>query len=80
MPQFWQIEATQWINPTHIVHIKDDPTAHPPSLVVLMTAVEPSVRDSALVPYSVALEGAARERVLQYLTDEAARRTTEASA
>jgi len=48
MPQLWKIDATQWINPAHIVHIKDTPDADPPTLVVLMAAVEPSVLDSAL--------------------------------
>jgi len=72
MPQLWKIDATQWINPAHIVHIKDTPDADPPTLVVLMAAVEPSVLDSALVPYSLSLEGPARERVLQYLAHDAA--------
>ena len=71
MPQFWKIDATQWINPAHIVHIKDNPAADPPILVVLMAAVESSVRGSALVPYALSLEGSVRARVLQYLADNA---------
>jgi hypothetical protein len=72
MPQFWKIDATQWINPAHIVHIKDNPTREPPHLVVLMATVESSVRESVTVPYALTLEGLARERVLQYLTRDAA--------
>jgi hypothetical protein len=62
MSQLWQIDATQWINPTHIVHIEDDPTGDPPTLHMTLATVQLTLR----------LDGPARDRVLQYLAHDAA--------
>ena len=62
MPWLWKIDATQWINPTHIVHIEDHPTWDPPLLVITM-AIHAG-------KYEVTLTGEARERLLIYLVRE----------
>ena len=44
MPQFWKIDALQWINPEHIVHVEDSPHLEAPTVRVnggrLYTLVE----------------------------------------
>jgi hypothetical protein len=72
MPQFWKIDALQWINPEHIVHVVDAPHVEPPTVRVKMAAEEPTVQGSGLEPYTLALTGEARERLLAYLTRDAA--------
>jgi hypothetical protein len=71
MPQFWKIDATQWINPTHIVRIEDDHRSYPPTIMIWMAGVEMSARGSAGQPHTVTLTGDARERLLTYLARDA---------
>jgi len=70
MPSFWQIDATQWINPTHILHIEDRPREKPPTLVLWMAAPDTGELSHAVQPYHLKLEGAARETLLAYLARE----------
>lgn len=70
MPHFWQIKATEWINPAHIVHVEDQPRANPPFLVIWMLAVETGEQSNAVQPYVLKLDGAARDTVLAYLARE----------
>lgn len=70
MPQFWKLDALQWLNPEHIVHVEDAPHAEPPTLRVKMVTLEPTVQGSAAEPYTVELTGEARDKVLAYLTRE----------
>jgi len=72
MPQFWKLDALQWINPAHIVHVEDAPQAEPPTLRVKMLMLEPTVQGSAEEPYTLALTGEARDKVLAYLARDAA--------
>jgi hypothetical protein len=44
MPQFWQIDATRWINPAHIVYVEDSPDSSLPSLYMTMVAVTSGLR------------------------------------
>ena len=44
MPQFWKIDALQWINPEHIVHVEDSPHLESPTVRVKMSAEEPTVQ------------------------------------
>ena len=68
MPQFWKIDALQWINPEHIVHVEDFPHLESPTVRVKMSAEEPTVQGSGLEPYTLALTDESRERLLAYLT------------
>lgn len=70
MPQFWKIDALQWINPEHIVHVEDAPHGEQPTLRVKMSALEPTVEGRGVEPYTVALTGEAREKLLAYLARE----------
>jgi len=70
MPQFWKLDALQWLNPAHIVHVEDAPHVEPPLLRVKMVTLEPTVQGSAEEPYTLALTGAARDTVLAYLARE----------
>jgi len=70
MPFFWQIDATQWLNPTHIFHIEDLPRSHPPRLRVWMTASETSELGTAAQSRVLVLEGEARDTLLAYLARE----------
>ena len=72
MPQFWKIDATQWINPEHTIHVEDHPHWGQPTIDVTMTAIQPTLRESALEPYTLTLNGEARERLLTYLAGDAA--------
>ena len=72
MPQFWKLDALQWINPDHIVHVEDFPQVAPPRLHVKMLTLEPTVEGRAEEPYTLALTGEARERLLAYLMRDAA--------
>ena len=56
MPFFWQIDATQWLNPTHIFHIEDLPRSHPPRLRVWMAASETSELGTAVQSTVLVLE------------------------
>ena len=67
MPQFWKIDALQWINPAHIVHVEDCPQYEQPTLRVKMSVQEPTVEGSGLLPYTLALTDEARQRFLAYL-------------
>ena len=70
MPQFWKLDALQWINPDHIVHVEDAPQAEPPTLRVKMLVLEPTVQGSGAEPYLLVLTGEARDTVLAYLARE----------
>jgi hypothetical protein len=70
MPHFWQLDARQWINPVHIVHVEDAPQLEPPTLRVKMLTLEPTVQGNAEEPYTLVLTGEARENVLAYLARE----------
>jgi hypothetical protein len=70
MPQFWQIGATQWINPAHIVHVEDDPTATPPLLSVLLPTPAVGIARPSQEPHKLRLAGESRERLLAYLARE----------
>jgi len=70
MPQFWKLDALQWINPAHIVHVEDAPQREPPTLRVKMLTLEPTAQCSAEEPYTLGLTGEARENVLAYLARE----------
>ena len=72
MPQFWKLDALQWLNPEHIVHVEDAPQVEPPTLRVNMVTLEPTVQGSAEEPYTLRLTGEARYRVLAYLARDAA--------
>ena len=39
MPQFWKLDATQWINPEQIVYAEDHPAWEQPTIDVTMTAL-----------------------------------------
>ena len=67
MPQFCKLDALQWINPEHIVHVEDAPHVEPPTLRVKMLTLEPTVQGSAEEPYPLALTGVTRDKVLAYL-------------
>jgi hypothetical protein len=70
MPQFWKIDAMQWINPEHIIHAEDNPHWDQPTLHVTMAT---HAGESELFkPYRLELGGEARERVLTYLARDAA--------
>jgi hypothetical protein len=72
MPQFWKLDALQWINPEHIVHVEDSPQVEPPTVRIKMAAEEPTAQAHGLEPYTLTLTGEARERLLAYLVrDEA---------
>jgi hypothetical protein len=70
MPQFWQIDPTLWLNPMHIVYVEDNPDRHPPTLYVTTVAVASGRERSSLEPYTQALHGEAREKLLAYLARE----------
>ena len=70
MPFFWQIDAMQWINPTHIFQIEDLPRSNPPLLRVWMTASETSELGTAAQSRVLVLEGEARDTLLAYLARE----------
>jgi hypothetical protein len=70
MPQFWQLDAVQWINPAHIVHVEEDPHGEQPILRVKMLALEPTVTGRGVEPYTLALTGEARATLLAYLPRE----------
>jgi hypothetical protein len=72
MPQFWKLDALQWLNPEHIVHVEDAPHVEPPTLRVKMLTLEPTVQGSAAEPYTLALTDEARDKLLAYLAREAA--------
>jgi len=72
MPQFWKLDALQWINPDHIVHVEDVPQVEPAALRVKMVTLEPTIQGSAEEPYTLVLTGDARDRVLAYLARDAA--------
>jgi hypothetical protein len=50
MPQFWQLDAGQWINPTHIVHVEDVPHGEQPIVRVKMLALVPTVAGRGVEP------------------------------
>jgi hypothetical protein len=70
MPQFWKLDAQQWINPAHIVHVEDVPHEEPPIVRVKMLALEPTVAGRGVEPYTLVLSGEARETLLNYLARE----------
>ena len=72
MPHFLKLDARQWINPAHIVHVEDAPQLEPPLLRVKMLTLEPTVQGSAEEPYTLALTGEARDKVLAYLASHTA--------
>ena len=72
MPQFWKLDALQWLNPEHIVHVEDVPQVEPPTLRVKMVTIEPTIQGSAAEPYTLRLTGEARDKVLAYLARDAA--------
>jgi len=72
MPQFWKLDATQWINPEHIVHVEDRPDWEQPTMDVTMMALQSTMQESGIEPYTLSLTGEARERVLRYLARDAA--------
>ena len=72
MPQFWKIDATQWINPAQIVYVEDHPEWEQPTIDVTMTALQSNSQASGLEPYTLPLTGEARERVRRYLVRDAA--------
>jgi len=71
MPQFWKLDATQWINPDQIVSVEDHPEWEQPTIDVTMTALQSSLKESRLEPYTLPLTGEARERVLRNLVRDA---------
>ena len=70
MPQFWQIDSTRWLNPAHIVYVEDDLDRSPLTLHVTMVAVTSGRERSSLEPYTLTLDGEAREKLLAYLARE----------
>ena len=70
MPKFWKVDALQWINPAHIVHVQDAPHVEPPTLSVKMLTLEPTIQGSAEEPYTLVLTGEARHTILAYLARE----------
>jgi len=70
MPQFWKLDDWQWINPAHIVHVEDAPHGEQPMLRVKMLVLEPTVEGHGVEPYTLALTGEAREKLLAYLARE----------
>ena len=62
----------QWINPEHIVHVEDAPHRDQPTLRVKMSALGSTVEGRGVEPYTLALTGEARERLLAYLARDAA--------
>ena len=70
MPQFWKIDALQWINPEHIVHVEDAPHEEQPTLRVKMLAPAPTVEGHGVEPYTLALTGEVRDTFLAYLARE----------
>ena len=70
MPQFWKLDALQWLNPDHIVHVEDAPQVAPPTLRIKMVTLEPTVQGNAEEPYTLALTGEARDTILAYLARE----------
>ena len=72
MPHFLKLDALKWINPAHIVHVEDAPQLEPPMLRVKMLTLEPTVQGSAEEPYTLALTGEARDKVLAYLASNTA--------
>src|SRR5262245_29126434 len=70
MPQFWKLDALQWLNPAHIVHVEDAPQLEPPTLRVKMLTLEPTVEGRAAEPYTLVLTGETRDTVLAYLARE----------
>ena len=70
MPQFWKIDAMQWINPEHIIHAEDNPHWDQPTLHVMMAI--PTGESTLLKPYRLELDGEAREKFLTYLARDAA--------
>ena len=72
MPQFWKLDATQWINPEQIVYAEDHPEWEQPTIDVTMTALQSSHQESRLEPYTLPLTGEARDRILRYLGRDAA--------
>jgi hypothetical protein len=70
MPQFWKLDALQWLNPAHIVHVEDASQVEPPTLRIKMVTLEPTVQGSAAEPYTLTLTGEARDTVLAYLARE----------
>ena len=71
MPQFWKLDATQWINPDQIVSVEDHPEWEQPTIDVTMTALQSSLKESRLEPYTLPLTGEARDRVLRNLVRDA---------
>ncbi len=72
MPQFWKLDATQWINPEHIIYVEDHPEWEQPTIDVTMTALQSNIQESGLEPYTQSFTGEARDRVLRYLVRDAA--------
>ncbi|HSX77879.1 MAG TPA: hypothetical protein VLQ80_04810 [Candidatus Saccharimonadia bacterium] len=72
MPQFWKLDATQWINAEQIVYAEDHPAWEQPTIDVTMTALQSSHQESKLEPYTLPLTGEARDRILRYLGRDAA--------
>ena len=72
MPQFWKLDATQWINPEQIIYVEDHPEWEQPTIDVTMTALQSSLQESGLEPFTLPLTGEARDRVLRYLVRDAA--------
>ena len=72
MPQFWKVDATQWINPEQIIYVEDHPAWEQPTIDVTMTVLQSSIQESGIEPYTLALTGEARERALRYLVRDAA--------
>jgi hypothetical protein len=70
MPQFWQIDPTRWINPAHIVYVEDYPNEDQPTLWATMVATESGMGRDRSEPYTLDLDGEAREKFLAYLARE----------
>ena len=45
MPQFWKLDALQWINPEQIVSVEDHPEWEQPTIDVTMTALQSSIQE-----------------------------------
>jgi len=48
MPQFWKVDATQWINPEQIVYVEDHPAWEQPTIDVTMTVLQSSIQESGI--------------------------------
>jgi hypothetical protein len=67
MPQLWQISPTEWINPAHIVHIKDYPERATPTLHITMLVAEASLGAGDNESYTITLDGRERADALRYM-------------